>query len=102
MSRPRSIETIRQSDLVTISELVQLSGLRYSTLKYYVESGLLPFEQLDTGLVRRYPRVAALERLAEIKVCKEDYKMTIQQIIERFSNKTSADPAWPSPGFPAP
>ncbi|MBN9390465.1 MAG: MerR family transcriptional regulator [Chloroflexi bacterium] len=91
MSRPRSFETFRQSDLVTISELVQLSGLRYSTLKYYVESGLLPFEQLDTGLVRRYPRVAALERLAEIKVCKEEYKMTIQQIIARFKGETYAD-----------
>jgi DNA-binding transcriptional MerR regulator len=87
MSRPRSLETILQAELVTISELVQLSGMRYSTLKYYVESGLLPFEQLDAGLVRRYPRVAALARLAEIKICKEEYKMTIPQIIERFNGK---------------
>jgi DNA-binding transcriptional MerR regulator len=85
MSRPRDIETIRRSELVTISELVQLSGLRYSTLKYYVEIGLLPFEQLDSGLVRRYPRLAALARLEEIKTCKEQYKMTIQQIVEKLA-----------------
>ena len=86
MSRPRDLETIRNAELVTISELVQLSGTRYSTIKYYVEIGLLPFEQMDSGLVRRYPRVAALERLAGIKECKEVYKMTIPQIIEKFSS----------------
>jgi DNA-binding transcriptional MerR regulator len=84
MSRPRSLETIQQSELVTISELVQLSGMRYSTLKYYVEIGLLPFEQLDTGLVRRYPRVATLQRLAEIKAAKEQEGLTIPQIIDKF------------------
>ena len=86
MSRPRSLETIQQSELVTISELVQLSGMRYSTLKYYVEIGLLPFEQLDTGLVRRYPRVATLQRLAEIKAAKEQEGLTILQIIDKFKN----------------
>ncbi|WP_338586507.1 MerR family transcriptional regulator [Clostridium baratii] len=41
MSRPRSIEKIQNSDFITISELVQLSGMRYSTLKYYTEENLL-------------------------------------------------------------
>lgn len=86
MSRPRSLETIQQSELVTISELVQLSGMRYSTLKYYVEIGLLPFEQLDTGLVRRYPRVATLQRLEAIKTAKAQEGLTIPQIIEKFKS----------------
>ena len=73
-----------QSESVTVSELVQLSGMRYSTLKYYTEIGLLPFVQLDAGLVRRYPRVQALERLEDIRSLK-DKGLTIQQIVERYS-----------------
>ncbi len=87
MSRRRSIETILNSELVTISELVQLSGMRYSTLKYYTEAGLLPFIQQDIRLVRRYPRIEALNRLEEIKRLKEEEGLTIQQIIEKFSKE---------------
>ncbi|WP_276353841.1 helix-turn-helix domain-containing protein [Cohnella caldifontis] len=85
MSRPRNLETIAQAELVTISELVRLSGMRYSTLKYYTEIGLLPFRQLDAGLVRRYPREASLRRLEEIRICKERDGLTIPQILEKFS-----------------
>ncbi|SDX16222.1 MerR family transcriptional regulator [Paenibacillus sp. CF384] len=87
MSRRRSLETIMSSELVTISELVQLSGMRYSTLKYYAEIGLLPFEQLDVGLVRRYPREQSLQRLGEIVLYKERDGMTIQDIIEHYHAK---------------
>jgi DNA-binding transcriptional MerR regulator len=78
------METIAQAELVTISELVRLTGMRYSTLKYYTEIGLLPFRQLDAGLVRRYPREAALRRLEEIRICKEKDGMTISQLLEKF------------------
>jgi DNA-binding transcriptional MerR regulator len=84
MSRPRSLEKILESDSVTVSELVRLSGMRYSTLKYYAEIGLLPFEQLDAGLVRRYPREASLRRLDEIRAFKERDGLTIQEIIAKF------------------
>ncbi|MBB6733713.1 MerR family transcriptional regulator [Cohnella zeiphila] len=84
MSRRRSLEKVMQSELVTVSELVQLSGMRYSTLKYYTEIGLLPFVQLDAGLVRRYPRIRALERLEDIRSLK-DKGLTIQQIVEHYS-----------------
>jgi DNA-binding transcriptional MerR regulator len=91
MSRPRNLETIAQAELVTIGELVRLSGMRYSTLKYYTEIGLLPFRQLDAGLVRRYPREASLRRLEEIRVCKERDGMTILQIVERYASAPQND-----------
>lgn len=74
-----------QSELVTVSELVQLSGSRYSTLKYYTEIGLLPFVQLDAGLVRRYPRVPSLERLEAIQAMKAS-GLTIQQIVDHYKD----------------
>ena len=47
MSRQRSMEVIEQSEYVTIGELVRLTGVRYSTLKFYTEEGMLPFEQAE-------------------------------------------------------
>lgn len=88
MSRKRSLETVMQSELVTVSELVQLSGMRYSTLKYYTEIGILPFIQIDMGLVRRYPRLNSLKRLEEIRTMK-DNGMTIQQIVELYQNNSA-------------
>ena len=45
MSRQRSMEVIANAEYVTIGELVRLTDVRYSTLKYYTEEGLLSFEQ---------------------------------------------------------
>ena len=56
MSRQRSMEVISQSEYVTIGELVRLTDVRYSTLKFYTEQGLLPFEQAEQNLTRRYRR----------------------------------------------
>jgi DNA-binding transcriptional MerR regulator len=84
MGRQRSLEKIEKSEYVSISELVQLSGVRYSTIKYYTEEGLVPFEQEDTRLTRRYPRVEALGRLSEIKRLKEDQELTIKEIKEKL------------------
>lgn len=67
MGRRRSLEVIGNAEYVSISELVQLSNVRYSTIKYYTEEGLVLYEQEDMRLTRRYPRVKALERLEEIK-----------------------------------
>lgn len=67
MSRRRSWEVISTADYVTIGEIVQLSGLRYSTLKHYTEEGMLPFLPTETKLTRRYPRQASLDRLQEIR-----------------------------------
>ena len=63
MSRQRSMEVISQSEYVTIGELVRLTDVRYSTLKFYTEQGLLPFEQAEQNLTRRYRREESVERI---------------------------------------
>lgn len=63
MSRQRSMEVIRQAEYVTIGELVRLTDVRYSTLKFYTEQGLLPFEQAEQNLTRRYRREESVERI---------------------------------------
>ncbi len=71
MSRQRNIETIMKSEYVTIGELVRITNMRYSTLKYYTEEGILPFEQEDNGLTRRYKRDESINRINYIKELKE-------------------------------
>jgi DNA-binding transcriptional MerR regulator len=83
MSRLRSIEVIESAEYVTIGELVRLTGARYSTLKYYTEEGLLPFEQTEENLTRRYKRAESVERIAQIKQLRKDGN-TISQLKERF------------------
>jgi len=82
MGRRRDLERILASEYVGMSELVQLSGVRYSTIKYYTEEGLLPFEQEDTRMARKYPQVQAIERLEEIRSMKEEQGLTIKEIKE--------------------
>ena len=81
MSRQRSMEAILASEYVTIGELTRMTGVRYSTLKFYTEEGFLPFEQEEEKLTRRYPRKKTIERIAHIKALPEEGK-TIPQIHE--------------------
>lgn len=81
MSRQRSMEVIENSEYVTIGELVRLTDVRYSTLKFYTEEGILPFEQAEENLTRRYKRVESVERIAYIKKMREQ-KKTIPEIKE--------------------
>ena len=74
MSRQRSMETIRQAQYVTIGELVRLTDVRYSTLKFYTEEGLLPFEQAEENLTRRYKREPAVERIRLIRQLRTEGK----------------------------
>lgn len=70
MSRQRSMEKILASDYVTIGELTRLTGVRYSTLKFYTEEGMLPFEQEEENLTRRYRReesVALIEKIRNLR-----------------------------------
>jgi len=64
------MEVIESSEFVTIGELVRLTGTRYSTLKFYTEEGMLPFEQAEQNLTRRYNRVEAVEWISLIKKLK--------------------------------
>ncbi|NRD76487.1 MerR family transcriptional regulator [Bacillus sp. BRMEA1] len=70
MSRQRSMEKILASEFVSIGELVRLTGSRYSTLKFYTEEGMLPFEQESENLTRRFPREKAIAKIEEIKKLK--------------------------------
>lgn len=79
MGRQRSDEVIRTAELVTIGELVRLTGTRYSTLKFYTEEGMLPFEPTEENLTRRYRRAESLARLEQIKTLKAQ-NLSIPQI----------------------
>ena len=60
-----------ESEYVSIGELVRITGCRYSTLKFYTEEGLLPFQQEDVNLTRRFPREKAVQRIEEIRSLRE-------------------------------
>lgn len=96
MSRQRSMVTIENSPYVTIGELVRLTGVRYSTLKFYTEEGMLHFEQAEENLTRRYKRVESISRIATIKRLRADGK-TIPEIKEILSHD-SGGPAEQSGG----
>lgn len=80
------MEVIENAEYVTIGELVRLTGVRYSTLKFYTEEGMLDFEQEDENLTRRYKRVGTLERILFIRKLKED-GLSIPQIKAHISDK---------------
>lgn len=84
ISRRRSLEVIEISEYVTIGELVRLTELRYSTLKFYTEEGMLPFEQEEENLTRKYKRIESVKRALFIKSLREQGK-TIPQIKEIIS-----------------
>lgn len=74
MSRQRSMEVIENSEYVTIGELVRLTNVRYSTLKYYTEEGMLPFEQAEENLTRRYKREQSVAQIQKIKDLRQEGK----------------------------
>ena len=65
------MEKILLSEYVTVGELVRLTGCRYSTLKYYTEEEILPFEQEEENLTRRYRREESIERISLIQELKK-------------------------------
>ena len=86
MSRQRSIEKIMASEYVTIGELVRITASRYSTIKFCTEEGMLPFEQEEENLTRRYKREETVKRIEEIKRLKSEGK-SIQRIKEILCNE---------------
>ena len=79
MSRQRKLEVIQQAEDVTIGELVRLTDVRYSTLKFYTEQGMLPCQQAEENLTRRYKREESIRRIQWIKALRQEGK-SIQQI----------------------
>ena len=81
MSRQRKMEVIASSEFVTVGELVRLTGMRYSTLKFYTEEGMIPFVQAEENLTRRYKRIETIDRIALIKKLKAEGR-TVTEIKE--------------------
>jgi DNA-binding transcriptional MerR regulator len=75
------MEKILASEYVTIGELARLTGCRYSTLKFYTEEGMLPFEQAEQNLTRRYRQSESVKRVEWIRAQRETGK-TIPEIRE--------------------
>ena len=75
------MEKILTSEYVTIGELARLTGCRYSTLKFYTEAGMLPFEQPEQNLTRRYRREESVARVEWIRAMRESGK-TVPEIKE--------------------
>jgi len=80
-------KTSEKNNILTIGELAEVSGIRQTTLKYYTELGILPFNQEGERLTRKYEKEESLERLEKIKEMKEK-RLTIKEIIGRFNNST--------------
>lgn len=74
MSRQRSMEVISAAEYVTIGELVRLTDVRYSTLKFYTEEGMLPFVQEEEKRTRRYQRMQSINRIETIKAFRQQGK----------------------------
>jgi DNA-binding transcriptional MerR regulator len=77
-----------KNNILTIGELAEVSGTRLTTLKYYTELGILPFNQTEKRLTRKYKKEKALERLGKIKELKEK-RLTIKEIVDHFNNSTN-------------
>ena len=73
------MEKILASEYVTVGELARLTGCRYSTLKFYTEEGMLPFEQAEQNLTRRYRQSESVKRVEWIRAQRETGK-TIPEI----------------------
>ena len=80
-------KTIEKNNILTIGELAEVSGTRLTTLKYYTELRILPFNQDGERLTRKYNKEEALERLEKIKELKEK-RLTIKEIVEHFNKST--------------
>jgi DNA-binding transcriptional MerR regulator len=84
MQVKRPLEVVKTLEYIRQSELAELNGVRPSTVKYYSELGLLPYQQHGEGLSKFYHRVDASKRLQEILKLKKQGK-TINEIITRFA-----------------
>jgi len=81
-------KNIEKDEVLTIGELAEVSGIRLTTLKYYTELGILPFNQGGERLTRKYNKEEALERLEKIKELKEK-RLTIKEIFDHFNKSTN-------------
>jgi DNA-binding transcriptional MerR regulator len=74
---------MKNTNQLFISELAKLTGLKLSTLKHYVEKGLIPFEQESPQARRAFNKAAAVKRIREIIKLREK-RFTIEEIKEKL------------------
>ena len=75
-----------EKELLTTSELAEVSGIRYGTIKFYSQTGILPFKQAGKRLRRYYRKKETLKRFNKIQKLK-DKRLTIEEIIKYFKSK---------------
>lgn len=75
-----------KKEFLTIGKLSELLGVRYGTIKFYSEIGILPFEQEGKRLRRYFQKEKVLKRLKEIKKLKEK-GLRISEIINYFKKE---------------
>jgi len=86
MQRKRTLDEIKKRDFLRMSELAELCGVRYSTVKYYSELGLLPYEQKGKRLAKYYPADRASQRVKAILKMRAEGK-SVPEIIQHFTSK---------------
>lgn len=83
--RKRTIEEIKKKDFLKMSELAELCEVRYSTIKFYAELGLLPYKQQGKRLAKYYPAKEASQRVKEILKLR-DKGQSIGEVISHLLN----------------
>lgn len=83
MPRKRTIEEIKKREFLKLAELAELNGVRYSTIKFYSELGLLPFKQRGKRLAKYYPAKEASQKLKKILKLR-DKGQSIPEVISHF------------------
>ena len=86
MPRKRTLEEIKKMDYLKMSELAELCGVRYSTIKYYGELGLLPYEQKGKRLAKYYPATEASQRVKAILKMRDEGK-SVPEVVSHFISK---------------
>jgi DNA-binding transcriptional MerR regulator len=86
MPTKRTLDQIKDRDFLKLSELAELCGVRYSTVKFYSEMGLIPFQQQGPRLAKYYPQAEASARLKEILRMREQGK-SVPDIITHILKK---------------
>lgn len=84
--RKRTLEEIEARDFLKLSELAEYNGVRYSTVKFYSELGLLPYEQKGKKLAKYYPKDDASKRLKEILTLRGQGK-TVNDVLAHILKK---------------
>lgn len=69
--------------LLSPSELANKTGLRVSTIKFWTQEKLIPYEQGGPRLMRRYPEKEAIKRIAKILELKRK-RLTLPEIKQKI------------------